>query len=126
MIESHLSEKGREVRTIRTLLESNTSRGIGIDENVALFVNNPLSLPVGKVRNHFLFCSSIFPLYNSFFFTLQIFKKVVTALGAKSGVFYVDVSSVPFVSMTNALYENIVFSFFTVDDSFDFNLGISC
>ena len=49
VIESHLSEKGREVRTIRTLLESNTSRGIGVDENVALVVSNPLSLPVGKV-----------------------------------------------------------------------------
>ena len=50
--------------------------------------------------------------------------KVVTALGVISGVFYVDVSMVPAVSMTNALYENVIFSFFTVDDSLDFTSGI--
>lgn len=122
VIESHLSEKGREVRTIRTLLESNTSRGIGVDENVALVVNNPLTLPVGKVRNNFLFTHQF--CINSFLYEKLL--KVVTALGAKSGVFYVDVSSVPTVSMTNALYENVVFSFFTVDDSLDFTSGIGC
>lgn len=52
--------------------------------------------------------------------------KVVTALGAISGVFYVDVSMVPTVSMTNALYENVIFSFFTVDDSLDFTSGTCC
>ncbi|XP_046649989.1 cyanophycinase-like [Daphnia pulicaria] len=96
VIDSHLSEKGREMRTIRTLLESNITRGIGVDENTALVVNNPLAMPVGKV---------------------------VTALGVISGVFYVDVSMVPAVSMTNALYENVIFSFFTVDDSLDFTSG---
>jgi hypothetical protein len=50
--------------------------------------------------------------------------KVVTALGVISGVFYVDVSMVPAVSMTNALYENVIFSFFTVDDSLDFTSGM--
>lgn len=50
VIDSHLSEKGREIRTIRTLLESsNITRGIGVDENTALVVNNPLAMPVGKV-----------------------------------------------------------------------------
>jgi cyanophycinase len=49
VIDSHLSEKGREMRTIRTLLESNITRGIGVDENTALVVNNPLTMPVGKV-----------------------------------------------------------------------------
>jgi hypothetical protein len=50
--------------------------------------------------------------------------KVVTALGVISGVFYVDVSMVPAASMTNALYENVIFSFFTVDDSLDFTSGM--
>lgn len=51
VIESHLSEKGREVRLMRTLLESDVSKGLGIDENTALVITNPLSRPVGKVYN---------------------------------------------------------------------------
>ncbi len=51
VIESQLSEKGREVRLMRTLLDSEISRGLGIDENTVLVVNNPLSRPVGTVRS---------------------------------------------------------------------------
>lgn len=49
VIESQLSEKGREVRLMRVLLNRDISRGIGVDENTAFIVNNPLSHPVGKV-----------------------------------------------------------------------------
>ncbi|KAI9564893.1 hypothetical protein GHT06_008634 [Daphnia sinensis] len=93
VIESHLSEKGREVRLMRTLLESDISRGFGVDENTALVVNNPLSKPVGQV---------------------------ITAPLAVTGVLFFDVSDIPTPSITNALYENVTFSFFTVDDVFDF------
>ena len=66
VIESQLSEKGREVRLMRTLLDSGVSRGLGIDENTALVVNNPLSRPVGKVRLPFIsqFCSYSFIILN--------------------------------------------------------------
>lgn len=50
VFDSQLSEKGREVRLIRTLLDSNVSRGLGIDENTAVIVSNPLLQPVGKVK----------------------------------------------------------------------------
>lgn len=49
VVESRLSEKGREVRLMRTLLESGISQGIGVDENTAFVVNDPLSRPVGNV-----------------------------------------------------------------------------
>lgn len=51
IVESRLSEKGREVRLMRTLLDNDISRGIGVDENTAFIVNNPLFQPVGKVCN---------------------------------------------------------------------------
>ncbi len=53
--ESRLSEKGREVLLIRTLLENKVSKGLGIDENTAFVVKDPLTGPVGTVYN-FLVC----------------------------------------------------------------------
>lgn len=53
VIESQLSERGREVRLMRTLLESDIAKGLGVDENAALVVTNPLTRPVAKVQ---LFC----------------------------------------------------------------------
>ncbi|KZS13199.1 Uncharacterized protein APZ42_021629 [Daphnia magna] len=96
VFDSQLSEKGREVRLIRTLLDSNVSRGLGIDENTAVIVSNPLLQPVGKV---------------------------LTEMGTTSGAFYVDVSNVPVGAGAAASYDNVDFSFFTVDDSFDFTAG---
>ncbi len=55
VLDSHFSEKGRELRLIRTLLESRdlptigTPKGLGIDENTALVVTNLLTHPIGKV-----------------------------------------------------------------------------
>ena len=55
VLDSHFSEKGRELRLIRTLLESRdlpgigTPKGLGIDENTALVITNPLTNPVAKV-----------------------------------------------------------------------------
>lgn len=49
VVDSRLSEKGREVRLMRTLLDSDISRGIGVDENTAFILNNPLTRPVGNV-----------------------------------------------------------------------------
>ena len=48
----------------------------------------------------------------------------MTASGAVSGVFYTDVSDIPTPSITNALYENVTFSFFTVNDTLDLNSGV--
>jgi len=56
VLDSHLSDQGREMRLIRTLLDSKdlpnigTEKGLGIDENTALVVSNPLSQPIGKVN----------------------------------------------------------------------------
>jgi cyanophycinase len=50
VIESQLSEKGREVRLMRTLVESDTPKGLGVDENAALIVKSPLTRPVAKVQ----------------------------------------------------------------------------
>ncbi|EFX76327.1 hypothetical protein DAPPUDRAFT_306257 [Daphnia pulex] len=96
VIESQLSEKGREVRLLRTLVESDTPKGLGVDENAALIVKNPLTRPVAKV---------------------------MTARWAVSGVLYLDVSDIPTQSIANALYENVTFSFFTVDDVIDLTTG---
>lgn len=66
VIDSHFSEKGREIRLMRTLLETRNipdigvNKGFGIDENTAFFVSNPLTRPVGKV-------SLIFDLSNNFY-----------------------------------------------------------
>lgn len=55
VMDSHFSEKGREMRLIRTLLDSKdlpdigTPKGLGVDENTALVISNPLSKPVGQV-----------------------------------------------------------------------------
>lgn len=55
VLESHLSEKGRELRLIRTLLDTKmlpsigTTKGLGVDENTALLIKNPFTKPVGKV-----------------------------------------------------------------------------
>lgn len=49
VIESHLSEKGREVRLMRALIESGSNKGLGVDENTALIITNPLVKPVGEV-----------------------------------------------------------------------------
>lgn len=49
IIESQLSEKGREVRLMRALVDSAIPRGIGIDENTALVIRNPFSRPIGQV-----------------------------------------------------------------------------
>ena len=49
VLESQLSEKGREVRLMRVLLDNDVSRGLGVDENTALVVNNPLGRPLAKV-----------------------------------------------------------------------------
>ena len=48
----------------------------------------------------------------------------MTAHGAGSGVFYTDVSDIPTESITNALYENVTFSFYTVNDTLDLNSGL--
>lgn len=47
----------------------------------------------------------------------------MTALWAVSGVFYMDVSEIPTPSITNALYENVTFSFFTLEDVVDLTTG---
>ncbi len=47
----------------------------------------------------------------------------MTALWAVSGVFHLDVSDIPTQSIANALYENVTFSFFTVDDVIDLTTG---
>ena len=47
---SRLSEKGRQVLLMRALLENKVSRGLGVDENTAFVVQNPLTAPVGTVR----------------------------------------------------------------------------
>lgn len=52
VIESQLSEKGREVRLMRTLVESDTPKGLGVDENAALIVKSPLTRPVAKVYKY--------------------------------------------------------------------------
>lgn len=49
IIESGLSENGREVRLMRALIDSGIPRGIGVDENTALVVTNPFTRPVGEV-----------------------------------------------------------------------------
>lgn len=49
IIESQLSEKGREVRLMRALLDSGIPRGIGVDENTALVISNPFVRPIGEV-----------------------------------------------------------------------------
>jgi cyanophycinase len=57
VLDSHFSEQGREMRLIRTTLDSKdlpgigTSKGLGVDENTALVVSNPLSKPIGKVHS---------------------------------------------------------------------------
>ena len=50
-LESQLSDNGREVRLIRTLLDTDVFKGIGVDGNTALIVTNPLTRPVGTVNN---------------------------------------------------------------------------
>lgn len=56
VLDSHFSERGREMRLIRTTLDSKdlpvigTSKGLGVDENTALLISNPLSKPIGKVK----------------------------------------------------------------------------
>nr|CAH0110282.1 unnamed protein product [Daphnia galeata] len=98
VLDSHLSDQGREMRLIRTLLDSKnlpnigTAKGLGVDENTALVVSNPLSKPIGKV---------------------------ITADVSVSGVFIVDVSNVPAESVAKATYDQIPFSFFTVNDTID-------
>lgn len=53
-VDSQISEKGREVRLIRTLLQTGNSKGIGVDANTALVVTNPLSSPVGLASLSYL------------------------------------------------------------------------
>ncbi|XP_057371028.1 cyanophycinase-like [Daphnia carinata] len=102
VLDSHFSDQGREMRLIRTLLDSRdlpyigTPKGLGVDENTALVISNPLSKPVGKV---------------------------ITAEVSLSGVFFVDVSTVPAESSSTATYEKIPFSFFTVNDTIDLTSG---
>lgn len=56
VIDSHLSEKGREIRLIRTVLETRNipdigvTKGLGVDENTAFFVSAPFTRPIGKVK----------------------------------------------------------------------------
>ncbi|XP_046437429.1 cyanophycinase-like [Daphnia pulex] len=98
VLDSHFSERGREMRLIRTTLDSKdlpvigTSKGLGVDENTALLISNPLSKPIGKV---------------------------ITDAVSVSGVFIVDVSTVPVESGPKATYDQIPFSFFTVNDTID-------
>ena len=55
LLDSDLSERGREIRLIRALLDTKdspygTARGLGIDQNTALVVADPLGpRPIGKV-----------------------------------------------------------------------------
>lgn len=53
VIDSRVSEKGREIRLIRTLLNTRSAsghfKGLGIDENTALIVENAMLHPVGRV-----------------------------------------------------------------------------
>lgn len=61
VFDNNFSEKGREMRLIRTILETKnlptigTFKGIGVDENTALIVTNPTTNPVGKVNNPILY-----------------------------------------------------------------------
>lgn len=50
-LESQLSDNGREVRLIRTLLDTDVFKGIGVDGNTALIVADPLTRPVGTVSH---------------------------------------------------------------------------
>lgn len=58
VLDSETSDKGREMRLVRALLDTNrqpkigTFKGLGIDGNTAFVVTNPLgNHPVGKVRS---------------------------------------------------------------------------
>lgn len=124
VLDSHFSDKGHEMRLIRTLLDSRdlpdigTPKGLGVDENTALVISNPLSKPVGKVCLYRV----AFDLEVSFV-KLSFFFQVITAEVSLSGVFFVDVSTVPAESSSKATYEKIPFSFFTVNDTIDLTSG---
>lgn len=57
IIENGVRESGRETRLMRALLSSNLNFGIGLDDNMALVVNDPFNATIGQVICHSLFKS---------------------------------------------------------------------
>ena len=102
ILDANLSDRGREVRLIRALLDTRhlpfigTPKGLGVDANTALVVTNPLTSPVGQV---------------------------VAATGAIDGVFFVNVTDVTTGSIWTGSYSNVPFSFLTVNDTIDLISG---
>ena len=102
ILDANLSDRGREVRLIRALLDTRhvpiigTNKGLGVDANTALVVTNPLTSPVGLV---------------------------VPATGAVNGVFLVNVTNVVTGSIWTGSYSNVPFSFLTVNDTINLANG---
>lgn len=59
VIESRLSEAGREVRLMRVLLESGNTLGLGVDENTALVITALLTKPIATVISFMIHCYRI-------------------------------------------------------------------
>lgn len=122
VIDSRLSEKGREIRLLRTLLETRNipdigvPKGFGIDENTAFFVSNPFTRPIGKVIG--LIFNVPRPIGISYF-------QVVTADVSVSGILFTDVSKIASKEILEASYRNVPISFYTVNDTVELPSGIN-
>lgn len=96
--DTHFSERGREGRLIRLLQDTRdrnigTTRGFGVDEDMALVVTDLYTRPVG------------------------------TVIGSSGGVFFADVSKTIVVPSPNTFYTGVSAHYLTQDDWIDLTTG---
>ncbi|XP_046650060.1 cyanophycinase-like [Daphnia pulicaria] len=96
--DTHFSERGREARLIRVLQDSRdrdigTTRGFGVDEDMALVVTDLYTQPVGKV------------------------------IGTTGGVLVADVTNIVVTPSATTNYEGVIVHYLTQDDSIDLLSG---
>ncbi|XP_046650061.1 cyanophycinase-like [Daphnia pulicaria] len=96
--DTHFSERGREARLIRVLQDSRdrdigTTRGFGLDEDMALLVLDLYTRPVGKV------------------------------IGTRGGVFIADVTNTVVIPSETTNFEGVSVHYLTQDDTIDLTTG---
>ena len=99
MLDVHFSQRGREARLVKVLQETRnvagkgTTKGLAIDEDTALVVENLYNRPVG------------------------------TVVSSAGSVYLVDIENLVVNPSNSTDYENALFSALTVDDTIDLSTG---
>ena len=117
IVDTHFSERGREARLIRLLQDTRnvsalgSTRGFGLDEDMALVVTGFPNNPVGKVKLRKVSQS------------IRLLILLLKVVGSAGGVFFADVSNLVSNPSTTTNFQQVTTTYLTLDDVIDMNTG---